>query len=94
VAPRFSCSLAYQLRVLPVIDWPSTKPVASLWALFSLTVTGVNAWLWDSAYAVAVTLLMAKANNAVLLSFMGEAPCFLFLCRSFFGDPAIWLEHI
>jgi hypothetical protein len=38
----------------------------------------VYAWLWDSAYAVAVTLLMAKASNAVLLSFMVEAPYFLF----------------
>jgi hypothetical protein len=70
--------------VVPLIDWPSTKPVAALWALFSFTVTGVNAWLWDSAQAVAVTLLMARANNAVLLSFMGEAPWFLFFIPVFF----------
>ena len=34
-------------------------------------------------------LLMAKASNAVLLSFMGEAPYFLLLMPVFFGDPAI-----
>jgi hypothetical protein len=41
---------------------------------------------------VAVTLLMARANNAVLLSFMGEAPYFLFLMPVFLGDPAIWFR--
>jgi hypothetical protein len=41
---------------------------------------------------VAVTLLMAKASNAVLLSFMGEAPFFLFLMPVFFCDPAIWFR--
>jgi hypothetical protein len=40
-------------------------------------------------------LLMAKANIAVLLSLMGEAPFFLFLMPVFFGDPAIWfLTHL
>jgi hypothetical protein len=31
---------------------------------------------------VAVTLLMAKANIALLLSFMGEAPQFLFFINA------------
>jgi len=35
-------------------------------------------------------LLMARANNAVLLSFMGEAPFFLFFMPVFFCDPAFW----
>ncbi|MNO91669.1 hypothetical protein D3C76_832210 [compost metagenome] len=37
---------------------------------------------------------MAMANNAVLLSFMGKAPYFLFFMPVFFCDPAIGLELI
>jgi hypothetical protein len=40
---------------------------------------------------VAVTLLMAKASIAVLLSFMGKAPYFLFYAV-LFDEPAIGLE--
>jgi hypothetical protein len=37
-------------------------------------------------------LLMAKANKAVLLSFMGEAPFVLFFFDAGLSDPAIGFE--
>jgi hypothetical protein len=57
--------------------------------LLVLTVTGLNAWLWGSAYAVAVMLLMARANRAELLSFISEAPFFLLLLPVSCTEPAI-----
>jgi hypothetical protein len=81
--------LENQLRVVPPRLAPSTKPLASLWALVPANVVGTKSWLWVSAKAVAVMLLMARARSALLLSFMGGAPLVLFLMPVFLGEPAI-----
>ena len=77
------------LRVVPLKLLPSTKPSVLLCSLASdLSWVPINSLAW----AVVLRVPRVKANSAVLVRFMVEAPVLSFFIAVLFCDTAVWLR--